>query len=219
MYIEGRKNKPYSESLFNQLRLLAMLIQTESRLPDYIIDSRLHKSERTYRRYFHDLHACGLIPKVKRSKSKIAEDDPEETDSENRFFVYGIPYEVLDWNRYYLDWAKEYYVEVKDAILVYLEAYSRKHFNPQNRLYRCGRILICSYQDCWLYSDEYDEDELDFDTQDMSTLHLYKGHYYKIVFSGYDDLYEGMSLRSKQRDLKLLRDVIAAVLSDQESLG
>lgn len=221
MYIEERKDKPYSESLFNQLRLLAMLVQTEAKLPDYIIDSRLHKSERTYRRYFLDLHKCGLIPKVKRSAAPSSEDELSGK-SENTYF-YSIPYEILDWSRYYHSWAKEYYVDDKDAILVYLNAYSKEYFNPQDRLYRLGRVLICSYENCYWVEDFYFEDdgkdELDMSDIDMSEHFLYKDNLFRIIFKDYEDLYEGISLRTRQRDFKLLREVIAEVLLDQDALG
>lgn len=219
MYIEGRKDKPYSESLFNQLRLLAMLVHTEAKLPDYIIDSRLHKSERTYSRYFLNLHKCGLIPKVKRSVVPSSED--ELSGKSEKIYLYGIPYKILDWSRYYISWSKEYCVDHEDAILTYLNAYSKKHFNPHDRLYRLGRVLICSYGDSYWNSDFYLEDDGkdELDMSDMSEHFLYKDNLFHIVFKDYEDLYEGISLRTRQRDFRLLREVIAEVLLDQDALG
>lgn len=208
MYIEGRKSKPYSESLFNQLYLLAMLIQSESNLPDYIIDSRLKKSERTYRRYFHDLHQCGLMPKVIRSAAPSSED--ELSGESAKSFSYSIPYETDDIDQYYDKRTKHYYYDDVEVMLKYLDSYSMNHFNPQDRLYRLGRVLICSYYDCYLVDPDDIEDEPG--THEPKDL-------VRISFKGYEDLYEGMSLRSRQRDFKLLRDVITTVLLDHDALG
>ena len=54
---------------------------------------------------------------------------------------------------------------------------------------------------------------------DMSEHFLYKDNLFHIVFKDYEDLYEGISLRTRQRDFRLLREVIAEVLLDQDALG
>ena len=105
MQIEGRIDKPYSKSLFNQLFLLAMLIQSENQLPVYLIDSKIHKSDRTYRRYFQDLNQAGLIPKIQRSR---------RDDS------YTIPFELPDMNRFINIYGEKRYVDIKEALLYFL---------------------------------------------------------------------------------------------------
>lgn len=208
MFIEGRKEKQYSESLFNQLYLLTLLIQSENDLPERIIENRIKKSGRTISRYFHALHTSGLIPKINHSRKTN---------------IYSISYTIDDMERYYIKWAKEYIVDVKDAMLRYLDSYSKNNFNPKNRLYRLGRILICSFDDChWddsISLEDDGSDDIDLSDIDMTDLVLYENNFYRIVFSGYEDLYDGLSVRSKQRDFKLLRDVFVKVLSDFDTFG
>lgn len=208
MHIEGRKDKPYSESLFNQLLLLSMIIQSENYLPSYIIDSRLHKAERTYRRYFFNLRQCGLIPKV----NYVREDNS-----------YYIPFEIDDMERYYSAYDKKYHIDKKDALIRFLKSYSKEHINPDDRLSRLGRILICSIQDCYLddsyYLEDDDSDELDLSDIDMTDMVIYDNKFYHIAFTGYEDLYKNLSARSRQRDFKLLKDVIISILSDYDAFG
>ena len=195
MYIEGRKNKPYSEALYNELLLLNMLISAVNDLPSYILNETFHKSGRTYRRYFRELHDCGLIPEIVFRRSRHLHDEftcyiPVNKDT-------GQPFEDAD------------------RLLQYLDLYSREHFNPASRLYRCGRIIISSSEQCYCYDDCFLKDD-DSDLNLPNTYHV--GELYcHVELSGYAELYEGLSLRSRQRDLKLVKRTVldALLLSDK----
>lgn len=211
MYIEGRKSKPYSEKLYNELLLLVMFISSDDDLPSYILNNTFHKSARTYRRYFKELHDCGLIPEIISRRSKNLKGE----------FNYTIPYEIEDMEIYYYEFSKSYFVDVSDALLRHLRKYSKEHFNPSDRLFRCGRIILSSYNDCYwddtYYLEDDGSDDLDLSNLDMTNTYLVGNMFYHVELSGYDDLYDGLSLRSRQRDLKLVKQAVldALVLSDK----
>lgn len=212
MHIDGRKSKPYSEKLYNQLLLLAMIIQSENELPSYIIRKRFNKSERTYRRYIRDMHQCGLIPAIRREVVSVMGNE----------YIYSLPFVEEDPEPHSLQ-NRRFYIDERRILLRSLNNYSGAHPNPQDRLYRCGSVLLRCYDNCYLDSDYCLEDdnkeEIDLTGIDMKDLVLYNGSFYRIPFTDYDDLYEGLSLRSRQRDFKLLRQVIREVLSLQDILG
>ena len=199
MYIEGRKSKPYSEALYNELLLLTMLINGVNDLPSYILNNTFHKSNRTYRRYFKELNDCGLVPEIVSRRIK----------HQNNEFTCYIPDSNDDpFND-------------KDDLLEYLVSYSKVHGNNSSRLFRCGMIIITSFEKCYwedgYYLEDDDTDDLDLSDLDMTNTYLVGGLFYHVELSVYAELYEGLSLRSRQRDLKLVKQVVldGLVLSDK----
>lgn len=209
MQIEGRIDKPYSKSLFNQLFLLAMLIQSENQLPVYIIDSKIHKSDRTYRRYFQDLNQAGLIPKIQRRRKDNS---------------YTVPFDFRDMKRFTTIYGGKRYVDIKGALLHFLSSYIEEHCNTRSRLYRCGRVMISSFNNCYwdnsyYFEDDGNDDELDLTDIDMTDMVIFKNEFYHIAFTGYENLYKDLSIRSRQRDFKLLKDVFLTILTDHDTFG
>ena len=70
MYIEGRKQKKYSDRLFGELCLFYLLMSDGEIAPLHILRSRLNVSDRTLYRYAKDLRDCGLCPKLFKSTKK-----------------------------------------------------------------------------------------------------------------------------------------------------
>lgn len=211
MYIEGRKNKPYSEKLYNELLLLAMFISSDDNLPSYMLNSIFHKSARTYKHYFKELHDCGLIPEIVSRKS----------DSLKGEFNYKIPYEIENMEIYYSKFSKDYYIDTKDALLRYLRTYSKENYNPSDRLFRCGCVILSSIENCYpeCYLEDDGSEEIDLSEFDMEDTYLIDRTVYHVEIFGYDDLYDGLSLRSRQRDLKLVRQVLLDTLVLADRLG
>ncbi len=211
MKIEGRKDKPYSERLYGELYILALLIEAEGNLPSYLFHDRLNKSQRTYRRYFEELHDAGLIPPYSSRRVK-SPDKPLDKD-----WMYSVDYGLQDFVKSHKGWF--YYP--RELLLDFLYDYSLEQINPQDRLYRLGRILICSMYDCY-YDSEFDSfhtrREIDEYIRElnMSEYVIEDGEYYHIVINEDEDLYQNLSPRSRQRDLKLLRKVILDVLKQHD---
>lgn len=211
MKIEGRKDKPYSERLYGELYILALLIEAEGNLPTYLFHNRLNKSQRTYRRYFEELHVAGLIPQYSSRQNNVANNSSEKDWTYSISFdpEHDIPAQTGE------------YMFHREALEYYLDAYSRQNPKPEDRLYRLGRILICSIEDCY-YDDQFDflytRKDIDeyIKSLNMSEYVIDNGEYYHIRFQGYEDLYRNLSPRSRQRDLKLLQIVMLDVLKQHE---
>ena len=181
MYIEGRHDKSYSEKLHDQLFILGMLIWNNNELPGYLLDNYCGKAERTYRRYFRQLHESGLIPEVQRTRSKDLKGG-------------------VNWR---LALSQQ---ESSDDLNDLLEVYCTARPNPRDRLYRCGRLLIFSLGYCY-YRNEEDEEAgsgRDWETVD--------GISYYVPVIDQSDMYVSLSARCRQRDHKLVRQVLLEIL-------
>ena len=122
-----------------------------------------------------------------------------------------------------------YYFDRRKALCDILYDYAKEHANPQNRLYRLGAIIIYSIPDCWYDYDyagcETDEERQEYlkylsDSPDGNKDWVFEnGELYHVSFCDYEDLYEGLTERSRQRDFKLIRRVIIDILSDHDKYG
>ena len=169
MYIEGRKQKKYSDRLFGELCLFYLLMSDGEIAPLHILRSRLNVSDRTLYRYAKDLRDCGLCPKLFKSTKKGEE--------------YEYEYFSCGGER------------------------PSEHAAPSgNRLYRCGMLLYRNYEAVCFMKDIYDDPE---DLEPYEKLYTYNGTEFVLhIYDDCDDLYEGISLRTKQRDLTLVREVL-----------
>ena len=129
MKIQNRKNKLYSEKLFNELCFIFLIITT-NKIDFYILNRKINRSHRTYNRYLEDIYACGILPK---NALKIKYFKTNNT----KYYIYD-------------KFASLYDNEKIDYISNHLEKY---HIN--NRLYRTCLIMLNNIESYF----DYDTDE------------------------------------------------------------
>ena len=77
----------------------------------------------------------------------------------------------------------------------------------------------CYWDNSYYFEDDGNDDELDLTDIDMTDMVIFKNEFYHIAFTGYENLYKDLSIRSRQRDFKLLKDVFLTILTDHDTFG
>ena len=180
MDIINRKPKKYSEKLFIELCILYLLIDSGNDVELFVLSNLCNRSLKTYRRYAKEICQCGLTPEI---SLRIV-------DGERRFFFDC-------WNRGNYD--------VEDLLYEYIS--DNYHEDKcSDRLYRCGYMLSSSPYSLQR-SDDLDEDE--YVTVSDSDKVEYDGREYCFFdFDKCDELYKKTSLRTQQRDVRIVKDVL-----------
>ena len=200
MYIENRKQKKYSEKLFKELCFYWLLLAGEGRADLYMLNSKLGVSSRTLFRYAKELNECGLVPKL--SKRVLRADDKTAD-----FYSFD-PRVYRQYERQYLKAHKDDRWSSYD-FFQFAEDYPKrnaKESSGQSRLYRCG-VLLASNQ----YTAEPLEYLIDEDEKIPEGLEVFEFEGKEYAFYVNDlceDIYENLSLRTLQRDLRVVKDVI-----------
>ena len=180
MDIANRKQKKYPEKLFIELCILFLLIDSGNDVELFVLSNLFRKSLKTYKRYAEELSQCGITPEL--SLRMI--------DGERRFF-----FDCWDRGDYDIDQL--------------LPEYISEHFHEEkcsDRLYRCGYMLAKSPYSLQR-SDDLDEDE--YVTVSDSDKVEYDGREYCFFdFDKCDELYKKTSLRTQQRDVRIVKDVL-----------
>ena len=204
MDIANRKEKKYSEKLFGELCFIYLLMNGEGFAPFYLLRSKLKVSDRTLYRYAKELHDARLTPKL----YKLIHNGCE-------YFVVGRDEYEDPEHKYLVDLDSSWgHYEFEDFLVKYQEDNLIQE-EKQDRLYRCGRMVAYNYEAMAPIESVYDI-YLDEDGNELSTIpvnekiYIYDGDEYVIDFDdNCDELYKNKSLRTQQRDISLVKDVIA----------
>ena len=178
MLIENRHKKLYSEKLFNELCIIYLLIDSDNTLDSYVLDKRFGVSKRTMYRYIEDINAS--LPALNLHF---------EGKKKHMYLCADLPKEYDDYDlyQYILDLGKD-------------------NSNSSDRLWRCTHLLAKNYG-C-LDKEEYidESDLINISAYDKAIIN--DERYVFIDFSTCDAFYEKTSLRTQQRDVRLVRDVL-----------
>ena len=178
MLIENRHKKPYSEKLFNELCIVCLLMDSNNILDSYVLDRRFGVSKRTLYRYIEDINEA--CPPLNLHF---------EGKTKHKYLCADIPEE---YDKYELS--------------LYISDIGHENRIKNDRLWRCMQLLACNYGglDLEKYIDE--DDLINIPSDDRI---LINGERYVFVdFFKYDELYEKTSLRTQQRDVRLVKDVL-----------
>jgi len=193
MIIEGRKKKEYSEKLFGELCLLYLLMESNNNAYLYILNNKLKKSSRTIYRYADDLYVNGITPKISTHKKK------------NKKYNYLFCKSIIKKNDkdYYfaLAYIKEFIIKNKSVVF--------KNKQHKDKLFRTALLMIENID------NYYDIDFFD-DVQD-SYDHPKKVNGNTFAFECFDvldEIYKDVSLKTKQREIKIVKDVIYHMFED-----
>ena len=202
MYIEGRKKKKYSEKLFNELCFLSIFLYSEGDIPFYILDRKIKVSERTYFRYIEELRKCGALPYIKKGKAAKTVGGNEKNDhfilDLNSYEEYGSSYSYGSMGPIssYIDF---------DCFMRSLDDEHPVAYDPKNRLQRCAKMLTRNYQKLYPLWDVYDDDDM---PSNLEIVDIDGKEYVFYEFDTCDRLYETLSVRSKQRDVRIVKDAL-----------
>ena len=185
MDIPNRKKKAYSEKLFNELCLFYLLIASENKADLYVVDKKINKTRRTLYRYIDDLYQNGIIPKASLHKGH-----------NNNYFCMDMN-EIQSF--YYSDLQKyieKYILNNKDTYVL-----SKQH---KEKLYRTC-LLILNNIDSFYDVEFFDEEQKIYDhpTRKGNSIFAFDS------FSIQEGLYENISIKTRQRETNLVKEVIA----------
>ena len=198
MYIEGRKEKKYSGKLFGELCLL-LLLRRDGEAPLYFLRSRLGVSDRTLFRYAKELHDCGLTPPVTR-KVRVNES--------GRFPYFESDPEVFkEYRQIYMKAHESERFPYYDEYHFYME-YTEKNKGRDSRLRRCGLLLLENSESLIPADELFDEDEAIPSGKEIIKI---EGRDYCFSFCSCDSLYDNLSPRSRQRDARIVKDVLISM--------
>lgn len=181
--ISNRIKKNYSNKLFNQLCLIYLLIESNNKAYNYVISKKINCSYRSLNRYFCELYLCGIIPKTKINKKTLYPyyciENIDEND-ENELDVY-----ITNYIKHH-----------KDLI-------QNQH---SKRLIRLTKLMIDNLYSFYVVDEdeEYEYSKYTFDRPTKKDSKIYDF----ILFNIDDSLYKGISTKSLQRDVRLVKDVI-----------
>ncbi len=199
-FSEGRKPKQYSEKLFNELCILYLLLDSSNLADAYIVKLLFDASPRTVRRYTAELHASGVTPPIsykritgaapaKKRKKKRRTTEVREPKSDQ-----GYAYTCPVWEHGGWDTCDDF------------QEYSRGNLNGErrrDRLFRCGYMMIRSFGSLRRIDDADPEDYIPGDVVMIDGT-----EYVFAYFDRCEELYEEMSPRTQQRDMKVVKDVL-----------
>lgn len=178
MLIENRHKKPYSEKLFNELCIVYLLIDNDNSLDYYVLDRLFQTSKRTLYRYIKDIN--DVCPSLGLHS---------EGENKHKYLCASLPkqYDDYDLYQYILDLGKD-------------------NSNCSDRLWRCTQLLAKNYG-CLDKEDCIDESDLiNISAYDKAIIN--NERYAFIDFSACDELYGKTSLRTQQRDVKLVKTIL-----------
>ena len=183
MLIENRHKKLYSEKLFNELCIIYLLMDSDNTLDSYVLDQRFGVSKRTMYRYIEDINAS--LPALNLHF---------EGKNKHRFLTASLPDEYDDY-------------ELSILIIKTLSDLDVSN----DRLRRC--ILLVAHNEYSLENvDHLDEADLS-DLSENDYVQINDEQYVFCDFYSNEKVYEKTSLRTKQRDVKLVKDVLVKLKS------
>ena len=183
MIVDNRHKKLYSEKLFNELCIVYLLMDSNNTLDSYVLDRRFGVSKRTMYRYIEDINEA--CPPLNLHF---------EGKTRHKYLCADIPDEYDEYE-----------------LSLYISDISHENRIKNDRLWRCTRLLANNYG-CLEKEDYIDEDLLINISSDNKV--IINGERYTFIdFSTCDAFYEKTSLRTQQRDVRLVKDVLIYMLS------
>ena len=178
MIINNRHKKPYSEKLFNELCILFMVMDNNNALDNYVLYKRINASKRSIYRYIEELNAACPFLNLH-----------FEGKTKLKYLCADLPedYESFCLSNFIVDSMQD-----KDW--------------DNNRLSRCSLLLAHNHYSL-LPEDEIDDDELD-DLTDEDFVIIGDERFAFVDFFPCPELYKKTSLRTQQRDVRLVKDIL-----------
>ena len=178
MLIENRHKKPYSEKLFNELCIIYMLMDNSNILDSYVLDQSFSVSKRTMYRYIEDINSA--CPHLNLHF---------EGKSKHKYLHADLPEEYENYE-----------------LSLYISDIGSENRINNDRLWRCMQMLARNYTS--LDREDYiDEDDL-ISIPSNDRILINGDRYVFVDFFTYDEMYEKTSLRTQQRDVRVIKDVL-----------